>query len=101
MKTQFYFLTAATMVAASFSLLFTACEKKVLESERITLGENRIASSPPPTNISVNWNNWTHGDNYTVAKAIADFGHISGFTQAEQARTMISQGRLRVKLLKN
>src|SRR5690606_7091333 len=52
-------------------------------------------------NLSVNWDNWTHGDNYTVPMARADFGHISHFTQVEQARTMISQGRLRVRLLEN
>ena len=102
MKTHFHFMTTITAVALSFSLLFMACEKKPLDDQRIRMDEQKLASgSGSPTSITVNWNNWTHGVTYTVAKAIADFGHVSGFTQAEQARTMISEGRLRVKLLKD
>ena len=104
MKTRFLFLMVTTLLVVSLLSFSTSCKKIVLKGEedaRYKLEKTAYASQSGNSNLSVNWDNWTHGDNYTVPMARADFGHISQFTQVEQARTMISQGRLRVRLLEN
>ena len=101
MKKPIYLLKSITLVV--FFLAFaTSCKKDIIMGDAITnnlrKGSNSSISS---TNISVDWNNCTNGDNYNVAMAISDFGDINNFTQTEQARTLISLSRLRVTLLKN
>src|SRR5690606_18575168 len=104
MKTRFLFLMVTTLCVVSLLSFSISCNKNVLGGEgdaQSELEKSSHASLSGNFNLSVNWDNWTHGDNYTVPMARADFGHISHFTQVEQAQTMISQGRLRVRLLEN
>lgn len=102
MKKPIIFLKSITAIVVVFLLFIASCKKEILQGDAVTnnLGKGS-KSSTSSTNISVNWDNWTNGDNYNVAMAIADFGDINNFTQVEQARTLISLSRLRVTLLKN
>lgn len=102
MKTRLPLLMMATLVVASLLLFSTSCNKDVENNEDAISGQKKMSvNSISSTNISVDWNNWTDGDNYNVAMAIADFGDINNFTHDEQDRTLISLSRLRVSLLKD
>lgn len=105
MKTKFRCLFTLTLCVTS--LLCTSykddipTDQDALQGERIEqiwiFCTNYVISN----GISVDWNNWTDGENYNVAMAISDFGDINNFTHDEQARTLISLSRLRVSLIKN
>lgn len=88
-------------------MLCTSCKDDIptdqdaLQGERIEQSGFSAQTMLSPTDISVDWNNWTDGENYNVAMAISDFGDINNFTHDEQARTLISLSRLRVSLIKN
>lgn len=98
-----YFLALVMTPLVAILFLSTSCKKslKDLESFNTSQMKSAAAMSLLATNLSVDWNNWTNGDNYNVAMAISDFGDINGFTHSEQARTLISLSRLRVTFLKN
>lgn len=105
MKTKFRCLFTLTLCVTS--LLCTSCKDDIptdqdaLQGERIEQSGFSAQTMLSPTDISVDWNNWTDGENYNVAMAISDFGDINNFTHDEQARTLISLSRLRVSLIKN
>jgi len=76
--------------------------RNVLMKERSEIFQSPIElDTKNNSTFHVNWDNWTNGENYNVAMAKEDFGHIQNFTQEEQTRTLISLSRLRVTLLKN
>lgn len=100
MKALFYLFKVTTLMIV-ISTFATSCDTYMVKSEEITPEMKMATNYISSTDISVDWNNWNNGDNYNVAMAIADFGDINNFTQAEQARTLISLSRLRVTLLKD
>ncbi|QNL48807.1 phosphodiester glycosidase family protein [Olivibacter sp. SDN3] len=99
MKKQSFFMLAT--IVASCSLFTMACDKHLLTGNDTLALEKLSGKALLSPTISVNWDNWTDGEHYNVAMARTDFGDINGFTQVEQARTLISLSRLRVTLLKD
>lgn len=99
MKTN---LNILPMVVA-IGLLAISCKKQetpeksldasALDQQSVAAGINAIYSS-----WSVNWNGYPHQSTYTTSQAAADFGNVSGWNQS---RAMISNGNLRITLLKN
>lgn len=84
MKTKFRCLFTLTLCVTS--LLCTSCKDDIptdqdaLQGERIEQSGFSAQTMLSPTDISVDWNNWTDGENYNVAMAISDFGDINNFT---------------------
>lgn len=94
----------STSAGMLFLLLTAACSKPaVTEETPVPANENTLAATDVSiaainSSFSVNWNGYTHGSAYTQAQAEADFGNISGWNSG---RSMISNGNLRITLLKD
>lgn len=91
-------------IACLATVTFFGCTKPATPEEAPLRTANTLAAASNVTalaiqsSFSVNWNNYTHGNAYTQAQAEADFGNISGWNSS---RSMISNGNLRITLLKN
>lgn len=102
MKANTFFEKSQSFLMIIFGLVCVyGCAHEFIDEYQ---GEN---GSVKEINLSVNpdlvvdWDNYNHGDPYTVADARNDFGDIDGYTQDEQSRVAISSDHLRVKLLAN
>lgn len=96
MKTKrnlFLFLGLLTVT----SLLTTSCKKDY--SEIVDEDAPTVQRAVYSDRI-VNFNNWSTGT-YTSARAVSDFGNISGFSSTEIARSYISSSSLRITYVKN
>lgn len=94
----------AAMLLLFVGIATLSCKKQPVQ-EPITNEEPAIGATPEETGLnainstfSENWDSYVHGSQYTSAQAAADFGNISGWNQA---RSMISNGNLRVTLEPN
>lgn len=88
--------------ALSMTVLLSACAKEsVQQEERLAAGSSLAAQAVGSTILnswSVNWDNYTHGVTYTANNGATDFGNVTGWVDS---RGMISNGNLRITLLKN
>ncbi|SFO34477.1 hypothetical protein SAMN05428949_5026 [Chitinophaga sp. YR627] len=88
--------------ALSTTVLLSACAKEsVQQEERLAAGSSLAAQAVGNTILnswSVNWDNYTHGVTYTANNGATDFGNVTGWVDS---RGMISNGNLRITLLKN
>ncbi len=87
--------------ALSMITLLSACTKENVKEERLAAGsslETQAVGSTILNNWSVNWDNYAHGSTYTANNAATDFGNVTGWVDS---RGMISNGNLRITLLKN
>lgn len=103
MKKRLRFVTIPALFMITLALNISCQEDQLDDSDYTDPSAELLSSSKKNTSstaISVDWNNWTNGDQYNVAMAISDFGDIHNFTRDEQARTLISLSRLRVTLVK-
>lgn len=86
------------------ALSAAACSKpSVTEQEPVSANDNTLAATDVSIaavngSFSENWDGYTHGNQYTQAQIESDFGNISSWNAG---RTMISNGNLRLTLLKN
>ncbi|AWO00578.1 hypothetical protein DLD77_02100 [Chitinophaga alhagiae] len=94
-------MSAGTLLVC---LIATACSKpSTTDNTPLLANENTLAATDVSiasinSSISENWNSYTHGSAYTQAQAEGDFGNINGWNSS---RSMISNGNLRITLLKN
>jgi len=87
--------------ALSMITLLSACTKENVKEERLAAGsslETQAVGSTILNSWSVNWDNYAHGSTYTANNAATDFGNVTGWVDS---RGMISNGNLRITLLKN
>ncbi|SHN42580.1 polysaccharide lyase [Chitinophaga sp. CF418] len=87
--------------ALSMITLLSACTKETVKEERLAAGsslETEAVGSTILNSWSVNWDNYAHGSTYTANNAATDFGNVTGWVDS---RGMISNGNLRITLLKN
>jgi hypothetical protein len=87
--------------ALSMIVLLSACTKENVKEERLAAGSSLEAQAVGSTILnswSVNWDNYAHGSTYTANNAATDFGNVTGWVDS---RGMISNGNLRITLLKN
>jgi hypothetical protein len=91
-----------TGAALSMTVLLSACTKEtVKEDQRLAAGsslETQAVGNTILNSWSVNWDNYAHSSTYTANNAATDFGNVTGWVDS---RGMISNGNLRVTLLKN
>ncbi|RPE12425.1 hypothetical protein EGT74_02420 [Chitinophaga lutea] len=73
-------------------------DNELLPANENTLSVTDISIAAINGSFSENWDSYTHGTAYTQAQAEADFGNITGWNSS---RSMISNGNLRVTLLKD
>lgn len=105
MKTSVIFSTPACLLAL-LGVMAMSCSKEatqdtLLKADNATADVAAAADvsiSAINSNLSVNWNNYAHQSTYTRANAESDFGNISSWVDS---RAMISNGNLRITLLKN
>ncbi len=95
-------VNVARAAALSMTVLLSACAKEsVQQEERLAAGSSLEAQAVGSTILnswSVNWDNYTHGVTYTANNGATDFGNVTGWVDS---RGMISNGNLRITLLKN
>jgi hypothetical protein len=94
-------VNVAKGVALSTIVLLSACTKENVKEERLAAGsslETQAVGSAILNSWSVNWDNYAHGSTYTANNAATDFGNVTGWVDS---RGMISNGNLRITLLKN
>jgi len=95
-------VNVARAAALSMTVLLSACAKEsVQQEERLAAGSSLAAQAVGNTILnswSVNWDNYTHGVTYTANNGATDFGNVTGWVDS---RGMISNGNLRITLLKN
>lgn len=85
----------------SMTVFLSACTKDNVKEERLAAGsslETQAVGSTILNSWSVNWDNYAHGSTYTANNAATDFGNVTGWVDS---RGMISNGNLRITLLKN
>jgi len=85
----------------SMIVFLSACTKENVKEERLAAGsslETQAVGSTILNSWSVNWDNYAHGSTYTANNAATDFGNVTGWVDS---RGMISNGNLRITLLKN
>lgn len=75
----------------------TSCQKDVVIPNEIVDGDAATTPRALYSQRNINFNNYSNGT-YTQANAVSDFGNVAGW---EPSRTYISNGQLRVTLLKN
>lgn len=96
------FVNVTRAAALSMTVLLSACTKEgVKQEERLAAGsslETQAVGSTILNSWNVNWDNYTHGVTYTANNGATDFGNVTGWVDS---RGMISNGNLRVTLLKN
>jgi hypothetical protein len=106
MKTSVILTTPACLLAL-LGVMAISCTKEATQDSLLKADNAAakdvaaaadVAASAINSNLSVNWDNYTHGVTYTRANAEADFGNISAWVDS---RAMISNGNLRITLLKN
>jgi hypothetical protein len=88
-------------VALSTIVLLSACTKENAKEERLAAGSNlatQAVGNAILTSWNVNWDNYAHSSTYTSSNAATDFGNVTGWVDS---RAMISNGNLRITLLKN
>ncbi|MBW8685706.1 polysaccharide lyase [Chitinophaga rhizophila] len=96
-------LVKVTRAAAlSISVLLSACAKEsVIQEERLAAGSSLEAQAVGNVILNswnVNWDNYAHGVTYSANNGATDFGNVTGWVDS---RAMISNGNLRITLLKN
>lgn len=87
--------------ALSMIVLLSACTKENVKEERLAAGsslETQAVGNTILNSWSVNWDNYAHSSTYTANNAATDFGNVTGWVDS---RGMISNGNLRITLLKN
>lgn len=88
--------------ALSMIVLLSACTKEtVKEDQRLAAGgslETQAVGNTILNSWSVNWDNYAHSSTYTANNGATDFGNVTGWVDS---RGMISNGNLRITLLKN
>jgi hypothetical protein len=73
-------------------------EPPILSSDEQRSAPADVSNAAINGSFSENWDSYTHGSAYTQAEAEVDFGNISGWNSS---RSMISNGSLRITLLKD
>ncbi|UCJ09152.1 hypothetical protein KTO58_08195 [Chitinophaga pendula] len=100
MKSTSRFLVHASWMLVTLGTLGTSCQKENA-ADPIANTETGTDRSPNteaiPSSLSINWNNYATGA-YSSGNAASDFGNAGGWNQS---RSYISDGTLRVTLLKN
>lgn len=94
-------VNVASGAALSMIVLLSACAKENVKEERLAAGsslETQAVGNAILNSWSVNWDNYAHGSTYTANNAATDFGNVTGWVDS---RGMISNGNLRITLLKN
>lgn len=94
-------VNVARCAALSMITLLSACTKESVKEERLAAGSSlgtQAVGSTILNSWSVNWDNYAHGSTYTANNAATDFGNVTGWVDS---RGMISNGNLRITLLKN
>jgi hypothetical protein len=105
MRTCATFYKPACMLAL-LGLMTTSCMKEAkpdvppdsTNQETDVSASADVSAAAVNANLSINWDSYAHGSQYTQTNANTDFGNMSG---VNSSRTMISNGMLRITLLKN
>ncbi len=88
--------------ALSMIVLLSACTKETVKEDQHLAAASSLETQAVGNTIlnswSVNWDNYAHSSTYTANNGAADFGNVTGWVDS---RGMISNGNLRITLLKN